>query len=142
MTSNTRPTINDFIDEKNILFREKFVTTYYSAQLKLIGIVWNGLFTKEDYVKVFNRLIEHATKNAVIGLYTDIRKQGVTSIEMRKHFEKVVTPAANRLGIYKTGVVSDASPFKKYYLNTLIATTGRAAKICSNEQDAIDYLLS
>jgi SpoIIAA-like len=142
MNSTSKPTVSDFINEGNILFKEKFVDTYYSAELRLIGIVWKGLFTKEDYVKVFDRLIEHASKNKVIGLYTDIRKQGVTSIEMRKHFEKVVTPAANRLGVNKTGVVSDASPFKKYYLNTLIATTGRAAKICSNEQDAIDYLVS
>jgi hypothetical protein len=67
MTSN-KPAVNDFLNESNILFKEKFVDTYYSAELRLIGIVWKGLFTKEDYINVFDRLIQHASKNKVIGL--------------------------------------------------------------------------
>jgi hypothetical protein len=142
MTSNNKPTISDFLNEGNTLFKEKFVDTYYSAHLKLVGVVWKGLFTKEEYIKTFDRLLEHGRKHPVIGMYSDIRKQGVVSVEIRKHFEKVVVPEAARLGVIKTSVVSDASPFKKYYMNTIITATGKDAKICSNEQDALDYLLS
>ncbi|NMM47348.1 hypothetical protein [Marinigracilibium pacificum] len=133
--------IDDLITKENIVFEKKFVTGYYSSELKLFGIVWDGIFKTEDYIQTFDDILEFAKTNPAIGFYTDIRKQGVVSIEARKYFEKHVSPAAQKLGFKKTGVVTDSSPFKRYYLNTLIAMTGRPSKLCSNPEDAIAYLL-
>jgi hypothetical protein len=134
--------IEDLLKEENIIVTEKYVKGYYSSKMKIVGVVWDGIFTKEQYIEFFNRLLEHASRNPVIGVYTDVRKQGVVPIDARKHFEKVIAPDSVKLGIKKTGVVTDASPFKKYYLNTIIKVTGHPAKLCSNEQEALDYLLS
>jgi hypothetical protein len=134
--------IEDLLKEENIIVTEKYVKGYYSSKMKITGVVWDGVFTKEQYIEFFNKLLEHASRNPVIGVYTDVRKQGVVSIDARKHFEKVIAPESIKLGIKKTGVVTDASPFKKYYLNTIIKVTGHPAKLCSNEQEALDYLLS
>lgn len=142
METVTKPLISDLIKDSNKIISEKYVDAYYSRDLKVVGIVWNGVFTKEQYIGLFERLLNHASGNPVIGVYTDIRKQGVVPIEARKHFEKVISPESTKLGIDKTGVVSDASPFKKYYLNTIIKVTGKPAKICSEEQEALDYILS
>ena len=142
MNTLTQVPISELLAPEHVLFSEKFVTTYYSPDLQVVGIVWNGVFTKEEYIRTFERLLEHAHKHKTIGVYTDIRKQGVVPVQARKHFEQVISPESARLGVNKTGVVSDASPFKKYYLNTIIMMTRRPAKICSNEQDALDYILS
>ncbi|NMM47347.1 hypothetical protein [Marinigracilibium pacificum] len=134
--------IEFFLNEDNVIFKEKYVTTFYSEELKLVGIVWDGIFNKDEYINVFERLLDFAKTNKVVGVYSDIRKQGVVPTEARKYFEKNISHKAKELGVDKTGIVSDSSPFKKYYLNTLIKMTGRPAKICSNPEDAINYLVN
>lgn len=141
MSSETKPLADQLISEETVIFKEKYVTAYYSPELKIMGLVWDGIFNKDQYIDTFNRLIEHAKTNACTGFYSDIRKQGVVNVEARKYFEKHITPKAAELGLNRTGVISDASPFKKYYLNTLIKMTSRPAKICSDPDDAIKYIL-
>jgi len=99
-------------------------------------------FSKDQYIELFEKLLEFGRHNKVIGFFSDIRKQGVVPVEARKHFEKNVSSKAAELGIKKTGVISDASPFKKYYINTVIKMTGRPAKICSDPEEALNYILS
>ncbi|GAA0894168.1 hypothetical protein GCM10009122_38480 [Fulvivirga kasyanovii] len=141
MAETNQLNIDALVNENNIIINEKYAKVYFSEQLKVLGIVWDGVFTTDQYTGLFDRLIEFGKKHKIIGFYSDIRKQGVVSVEARKYFEKVVSPEAQRQGINKTGVVSDASPFKKYYLNTIIKMTGRPAKICSNPEDALNYVL-
>ncbi|ELR71205.1 hypothetical protein C900_03009 [Fulvivirga imtechensis AK7] len=141
MEETKSATIEKLINEGNIIIEEKYARAYYSRSLKVVGVVWDGIFTKEQYMDFFDRLLEFGRKNQVIGFFSDIRKQGVVPVDARKYFEKHVSPEAQRLGINKTGVVSDASPFKKYYLNTIIKMTGRPAKICSDPNDALSYVL-
>lgn len=142
MTEVNQVSIDELINADNLIFEEKYVKAYYSPTLQVMGIVWDGVFSKEQYISFFNRLLDFGRKNKVIGFFSDIRKQGVVSVEARKHFEKNISPEAQKLGINKTGVVSDASPFKKYYLNTIIKMTGRPAKICSDPNEALNYVLS
>ncbi|QSE97859.1 hypothetical protein [Fulvivirga lutea] len=134
--------VDQLINEDNKFLEEKYVKAYYNAEMNLIGIVWEGIFNKDQYMKLFDDVLDYARSHKTVGVYTDIRKQGVVPVEARKYFEKVIAPESGRMGIEKTGVVSDASPFKKYYLNTLIKVVGRPAKICNEPQDAIDYLMS
>ena len=142
MADIDKVTIDELINENNIIINEKYAKVYFSESLKVAGVVWDGFFTKEQYMELFDRMIEFGKKHQIIGFYSDIRKQGIVPVEARKYFEKVVSPAAQKQGINKTGVVSDASPFKKYYLNTIIKMTGRPAKICSDPDDALNYILT
>jgi hypothetical protein len=141
MESTQDLTVDQLINTENQFIEEKYVKAYYSEALQIVAIVWDGMFTKDQYIDLFERLLSFAQDNKVKGFYSDIRKQGVVSIDARKHFEKNISPRGAKLGIQKTGVVSDASPFKKYYLNTLIKMTGRPTKICSKPEDALKYIL-
>ncbi|MCX2743087.1 hypothetical protein OO013_04380 [Mangrovivirga sp. M17] len=131
----------DLINEENVLFEEPYVTAYYSKDLKIAGVIWDGFIKTENYTNTFDRLIKLAEDRKVIGFYSDIRKQGVISIEARKYFESTISPKAKELGVDKTGIVSDSSPFKKYYINTIIKMTGRPAKIFSDPDKAINFIL-
>lgn len=134
-------TIEELVNTDNIILEEKYAKAYYAPSLKVMGVVWDGIFTKEQYMSLFDKLLDFGREHPVIGFYSDIRKQGVVPVEARKYFEKHISPEAQRLGVNKTGVVSDASPFKKYYLNTIIKMTGRPAKICSDPGEALRYVL-
>lgn len=130
------------INDENKLRQYKFATTYYNEELKIAGVKWHGSFTTDEYIDLFNQFIEDVKGKEVIGFYSDIRKQGVVPVAARKHFEKEFSPKGKEIGIDKTGVVTDASPFKKYYLNTLIKVTKRPAKLCSNPEEALEFILS
>jgi len=130
------------VNEANILSQYKFATTYYDSDTKIAGVKWHGSFTKDEYIALFDQLFEDVRGKSVIGFYSDIREQGVVPVAARKHFEKEFSPKGKEIGIDKTGVVTDASPFKKYYLNTLIKVTNRPVKLCSKPEDALSFILS
>jgi len=134
-------TITDFLKEENVLFSESFATMYYSRELKLAGVVWHGSFKAEDYIGLFNHLIDEMKGKPLVGFYSDIRQQGVVPVAARKEFERTFSPKGKEMGIDKTGVVTDASPFKKYYLNTIIKITGRPVKLTSNPEEALHFVL-
>lgn len=133
--------ISDFIKEDNILFKEAFASVYYASDLQLAGVVWHGSFKEQDYINLFNRLIEELSGSKVVGFYSDIRQQGVVPVAARKEFERTFSPKGKEMGIDRTGVVTDASPFKKYYLNTITKVTGRPVKLTSDPDEAIRYVL-
>lgn len=130
------------VNDDNILQQYKFATTYYNDEMKIAGVKWHGSFTKDEYIELFNQLFEDVSGKKVIGFYSDIRNQGVVPVAARKHFEKEFSPKGKEIGIDKTGVVTDASPFKKYYLNTIIKVTNRPVKLCSKPEDALEFILS
>lgn len=134
-------TITDFINDENVLFEVAFATMYYSEELKLAGVVWHGSFKEHEYIALFDRLTDEVKGKPLVGFYSDIRKQGVVPVGARKEFERKFSPKGKEMGIDKTGVVTDASPFKQYYLNTIIKITGRPAKLTSNPDEAIRYVL-
>lgn len=131
-----------FINEANELQKYKFATTYYNPELKIAGVKWHGSFTQDEYIDLFNQLFEDVKGKKVIGFYSDLREQGVVPVAARKYFEKEFAPRGKEIGIDKTGVVTDASPFKKYYLNTIIKMTNRPVKLCSKPEDALEFILS
>ncbi|MFQ3213188.1 MAG: hypothetical protein ACI9XJ_000295 [Marivirga sp.] len=134
-------TITDFIKKENLLFSESFASMYYAEDLKLAGVVWHGSFSAEEYIAIFNRLVAEIKDKPLVGFYSDIRKQGIVPVAARKEFERTFSPRGKEMGIDKTGVVTDGSPFKNYYLNSIIRITGRPAKVTSNPDEALNYVL-
>ncbi len=130
------------VNTGNVLSQYKYATTYYDEEMKVAGVKWHGSFTKEEYIDLFNQLFEDVKGKKVIGFYSDIRQQGVVPVAARKHFETEFSAKGKAIGIDKTGVVTDASPFKKYYLNTLIKVTNRPVKLCSKPEDALEFIVS
>ncbi|MBK6264858.1 hypothetical protein JKA74_07405 [Marivirga sp. S37H4] len=135
-------TESSLVNEENILTRYSFATTYFDSTLKIVGVVWHGTFKTEDYIQLFDKIFEDIQGKNPIGFYSDIRKQGVVPVEARKYFENVCSPKGTAMGMNKTGVVTDASPFKKYYLNTVIKMTKRPVKLTSNPVEALEFILS
>ena len=137
----TQITESDLIGLDNIIHEEAFATGYYSAELKLIGVKWHGNFTEGEYIAFFNKLFELMEGKTIVGFYTDIRKQGIVPVGARKEFERTFSPRGKAMGIDRTGVVTDSSPFKKYYLNTIIKITGRPVKLTSKPEEALQFIL-
>jgi hypothetical protein len=134
-------TITDFIKRENLVFSESFAAIYYVKYLKLAGVVWHGSFSAEEYIALFTRFMAEISGKRLVGFYSDMRKQGVVSVAARKEFKRTFSSKGKELEVDKTGVVTDASPFKNHYLNSIIRITGRPAKVTANPDEVLNFVL-
>ncbi len=135
----------DILSSSEILTETKYAVAFYNPDQQLVGIEWKGSCTQQEYMDLFEILINNAKKKPTRLFYSDIREQGVVSIESRKHFENYVTPESVKLGIRKTAAVTDSNVFKRYYLNILIKASnkfGNQVKLCSTPEEAMEFLLN
>jgi len=134
-------TINQLINDDNIIVNESYVKGYYSKRFCIYGIVWDGVFSDEEYINLFKSIIEFAASNKVYGVYSDVRMQAKVSPEARDYLKKELSPIGDKL-IERVAVVVDGSPFKLFYLNVLTKFVGQRAKLFSNQQEALNYLVN
>ncbi|MFQ3213189.1 MAG: hypothetical protein ACI9XJ_000294 [Marivirga sp.] len=133
--------INNLINDDNIVINEVYVKGYYCPELKLYGIVWNGVFSNEEYKFLFDEILDFAEENPISGIYSDVRRQGKVSPTSRNYFKNVVSPRGDKIGISKAAVVIEDLTFKIFYLNAITKLAGKRAKIFSVQDEAIRYLL-
>lgn len=120
-------------------------TSNYDENTKIASLVWKDNPTMEEYQQGFNSVLEVHKKSPIPFFYSDIRGQGVTSPDKRKWFENVALPQAIEGGLKKAAVVTNANPFKKYYLNVVLSASKKfnlPFKICSSSEEAEQWLLS
>jgi hypothetical protein len=133
--------INNLIKDENIVINQVYVKGYYSSVLKLYGIVWNGVFSTEEYKLLFDKILTFAEEKPIVGVYSDVRRQGKVSPASREYFKNVVSPRGDAIGISKAAAVIENSTFKIFYLNAITKLAGKRAKIFSVPDDALLYLL-
>jgi len=127
--------------QDSISFNDRFLTTFYTKTLKVVCVVWYASFIEEEYLKLFSDLFNVSRQYAFIGFYSDIEEQAVVPIVTGKKFEENFSPKGKATGMDKTGVVTNAFPFKKYYLNTIVKITGLPIKLTSNPEEAPHFAL-
>jgi len=108
-----------------VVYTESFARITYHPSQKMIKVVWNGAFTKEQYQLAIEAALDFQKKeHAPIENYlSNVLKQGVVNPESRKWFETVAMPRGIDQGLKKAGVVFDGNVFKKYYLNLILQET-------------------
>lgn len=128
-----------------IIKETEVFTSKYDEETKIASLVWKDNPTMEEYQEGFNSILAVHKKNPIPAFYSDIREQGVTSPEKRKWFECVALPEAINGGLIKAAVVTNANPFKKYYLNVILSASNKfnlPFKICSTPEEAEEWLTS
>lgn len=133
-------TINQLINDDYIVINETYVKGYYAPKFEILAIVWNGVFSDEEYKSLFHRVLDFASDHKVAGVYSDVRMQGKVSPEAREYFKKYITPIGDKL-IKRVAVILDSSPFKLFYLNAITNFSGQRAKLFSDSDEALKYLI-
>lgn len=134
------------MDEKLIL-NESFVNITYHQNLKMVKVVWNGSFTKEQYQHAIDAALDYQLKEKfpVENYLSNILNQGIVNPESRKWFEQVAMPRAIGQGLKRAAVVFDGNVFKKYYLNLILQASNvykLPLKFFSSEKEAIVWFQS
>ena len=127
-----------------VVLNETYATASYDDELQLGKVVWHSTPDREQYKKPFEALIQLAQSGVPVRKFlSDIRKQGVVNPELRKWFEQEMMPMAIGEGLVCAASVFDGNAFKKYYMNMIIAASGKfnlPLKLFSTEEAAIEWL--
>jgi len=134
------------MDEIMVL-NEKFARITHHREQKMIKVVWNGNFSKDQYKSAIETALEYQAKeNTPIENYlSNILNQGIVNPESRKWFEQVALPIATKRGLKRAAVVFDGNVFKKYYLNLILQASNSyklPLKFFSTEKEAIMWFES
>jgi hypothetical protein len=134
------------MDELTIL-KETYVTVTFHRERKMVKVVWNGSFSKEQYQFAIESALDYQLKAAlpIENYLSNILNQGIVNPESRKWFEKVAMPRAIKQGLKRAAVVFDGNVFKKYYLNLILQTSNiykLPLKFFNTEDDAIKWFES
>ncbi len=127
-----------------IVFEENFARITCYSQLKMLKVVWNGTFSKEQYQFALETALNFQQKVTfpIENYLSDIINQGIVNPESRKWFEQVAIPRAIKQGLKKAAVVFDGNVFKKYYLNLILQSSNvfkLPLKFFNSEEDAIKW---
>jgi hypothetical protein len=130
-----------------VVFSESFARVTHHRAQKMIKVVWNGNFSKDQYKLAIESALEYQAKeNAPIENYlSNILKQGIVNPESRKWFEQVAIPLAAKQGLKRAAVVFDGNVFKKYYLNLILQASNSyklPLKFFSSEEEAVTWFQS
>lgn len=133
--------------DDTIVFNEPFAQITHSSENKMIKVVWNGTFSKEQYQHAIEKALDYQQKERVpIENYlSNILNQGIVNPESRKWFEQVAMPRAVKQGLKKAAVVFDGNVFKKYYLNLILQATNAyklPLKFFNSEEEAVKWFNS
>ncbi len=109
---------NVYFDPMKEVFKSSVATLRFDPEYNLVYLIWDGAITFDKYKEPFLFLLSQF-KPEVVGIISDIRKQGVVGPEMRTWLQKEVTPRSKERGLKFFYVVSDANVFKHYYVNTI-----------------------
>jgi len=130
-----------------VVFNENFARITYHPSHKMIKVVWNGAFSKEQYQSALEIALEYQKKEGVSieNYLSNIVSQGIVNPESRKWFEQVAIPRATKQGLRRAAVVFDGNIFKKYYLNLILQASNAyklPLKFFNSEIDAIKWFNS
>ncbi len=133
--------------EEKVILNESYVRITYHQNLKMVKVVWNGTFSKEQYQHAVEAALDFQIKEKlpVDNYLSDILKQGIVNPESRKWFEQVAMPRAVKQGLKRAAIVFDGNVFKKYYINLILQATNAyklPLKFFSTEKEAIMWFES
>ncbi|GEM_PF-802035 len=125
-----------------------FVTVALHEDLHLVSVTWKPkALSFSDYKYAFEVSLEYQEKGDVpiFNFLSDVRAQTVVSPQYRKWFQEVAVPSAAKFGMKRGAVATDASVFKRYYLNHIMDTTkhfGLALKLFKEPENAFKWFKS
>lgn len=122
-----------------LILENKVCKVYYNEALLLGKVVWDGGPTQEEYKEPFLSLIEYSKKRTIHNFISDITLQGTQSQKNRSWFEEVMMPMAIEHGLKRGAIVTNANPFKKFYINMLLRVSnkfGLPVQIFSDQKEA------
>lgn len=104
---------------EKVIYDSDLVTVNYFSEEKLIKVQWNSETDSFEYRKMFQAIVEFAKDKKVKYIISDIRREGLVSIDNVKWLEEEVLKKAIKFGIEKIALICDENIFASVYADTV-----------------------
>ena len=104
---------------ENTIYKTKTVKATYSSKEKLVYLCWNSETNTEEYRQIFQSLINFIQNNKVRFVISDIRKEGLVSIDDLKWLEEEIFKKYLHLGVEKIALINEDTIFSNVYAETI-----------------------
>jgi hypothetical protein len=89
------------------IYNSEFVDLTYSKSDLLVELIWKQNTNSEEFRTIYSFAVNFATKNKVQYFLSDMRNEGVVSLEDVKWLTKEVIAKAQDFGIKKIALVNE-----------------------------------
>jgi hypothetical protein len=90
-----------------IIYNSEIVDLIYSKPELLVELIWKQNTSSEEFRSIYTFAVNFASKNKVQYFLSDLRNEGVVSLEDVKWLTKDVISRANELGMKKIALVNE-----------------------------------
>lgn len=104
---------------EKIIYDSDLVTVNYFSEEKLIKVHWNNETDSFEYRKMFQSIVEFAQDKKVKYIISDIRREGLVSVDDVKWLEEEVLKKAIKFGVEKIALICDENIFAGVYADTV-----------------------
>jgi hypothetical protein len=104
---------------EEIIYDSQTVTANYFQKDTLVHLWWKKEANTNEYRQIFQALVDFVGKNKVRYIISDMRKEGLVSIEDVKWLEEEILKKAIVLGIEKIALINDETVFSTVYAETV-----------------------
>lgn len=104
---------------ENTIYDSEIVTATYLSNEKLVQLRWKKQSNSDEYRHMFQKLLDFAHKNKTRFLLSDMRLEGLVSIEDVKWLEVEILKKAIELGVEKIALLHDDTIFSNVYAETI-----------------------
>ncbi len=104
---------------EDTIYQTKTVSATYSTEEKLVCLCWTSEANTEEYRQIFQFLIDFTQKSRVRFVISDIRKEGLVSIDNLKWLEEEILTKAILMGIEKIAIINEDTIFSNVYAENI-----------------------
>ncbi len=129
--------------EEQLVFDTPYGSIFYNAKLNCAGIVWKKQITSEEYRTLFTKCLNIVKMYHTPYWVSDIRFQGVVSVEDQRWMLQTIYPEANRNGLIQTALIYNPQHHPKDYLERIQAAAdqlGITIQFFDNRKSADEWI--
>jgi len=101
---------------RDLLLEHQTVEVWYNGEINSIEFIWRATPDFEDYKNIFREVALFTKQNRPEGWLSDIRMQGIVSLECSKWLSSEIIPQAIENGMKKIAVISNQDIFQQFYV--------------------------
>lgn len=128
-----------------ILYNSEIVRLQYEEDTKLIEMIWKKNTDSEEYRKMFGVVIEFSVKNTIRSVLSDMRNEGLVTLNDVRWLDKEVLSRAIEHGLKRIALVIEDTIFSTVYSDVLKKKLEKSpiqVQIFSDTSSARVWLLS
>ncbi len=129
--------------EEQLIYDAEYGSIFYNAKINCAGIAWKKQVTSEQYRTLFNKCLNIVKMYHTPYWISDLRQQGVVSVDDQRWMLQTIFPEANKNGLIQTAVIYNPQDHSTEYptrIRVAAESMGIAIEFFDNRKSADEWI--